>query len=82
MIPLLHFVNEFVDWEIPSDSCQKALGGPFIAVNVQEATDHLGRPYGIHPPNVDFDELNETILVEVKHEIMHEIETVAYNDQR
>lgn len=56
-VAFLDFMNELVNWEVSSDRCEQALNSSFIAVDVEQPTNHLRRANGINPLNVNLDEL-------------------------
>lgn len=62
-VSLLDFVNQFVNGEVSRDGSQEALDRSFVAVYIQQTTDNLRSPDGVHPLNVNFDELGQAVLV-------------------
>lgn len=81
-VALLDFVDEFVNGEVPSDGCEQALDGRFIAVNVEQSTNHLRCANGVDPLDIDLDGFNHAILVQVEHQVVDEVETIANDDER
>lgn len=80
-IPLFNLIHEFVDGEIACHRRQESFDGCFVAVDVKQSTDDLRSPDGIDALYIDFDELCEAILIEVKNEVVDEVETIADNDK-
>lgn len=74
-------MNKLINGEIPSDRSQQAFNGRFITIDVEKTTNDLRCPNRINPLHINLDELGEAILVKVKNEIMHEIKSIANNDE-
>ncbi|KAJ7828940.1 hypothetical protein B0H14DRAFT_3718285, partial [Mycena olivaceomarginata] len=52
------------------------------AVNVEESTNHLRCANRVDPLDMDLDGFNLAILVQVEHQVVDEVETIANNDER
>ena len=81
-ISLLDLVNQFVDGEVSRDGSQETLDRSFVAVHIQQTTDNLRSPDGVHPLNVNFDELGQAVLIQVENQVVHKVEPIADNDKR
>jgi hypothetical protein len=81
-IPLLDLVNQFVDGEVSRDGSQEALDRSFVAVHIQQTTDNLRSPDGVHPLDVNFDELGQAVLVQIENQVVHKVEPIADDDER
>ena len=79
---MLDLVNQFVDGEVSGDRSQETLDRSFIAVHVQQTTDNLRGPDRIHSLDVNFDELGQPVLVQIENQVVHEIESIANDDER
>lgn len=81
-VALFNFVNELLDREDTNNRSKQGLDGLFITVHIKESTDDLRGTRRVDPLDVDFDELDEPVLVEVENEIVHKVEAIADNDKR
>jgi len=81
-IPLLDLVDQFVDGEVSRDRGQETLDRSFVAVHIQQTANNLRSPDGVHPLDVNFDELGQPVLVQIENQIVHEVEPVADDDKR
>ena len=81
-VSLLDLVNQFVNGEVSRDGSQEALNRSFVAVYIQQTTDNLRSPDGVHPLNVNFDELGQAVLVQVENQVVHKVKPIADNDKR
>ncbi len=75
-------MNELIDGEVASDRSQQALDHAFVAIDVKEVTNDLRRTSRVHLLHVNLNELDQTVLVQVRNEVVYEIETVADDDER
>lgn len=80
-IPMLDLINKLVDGEGPLDASEQAFDRCFVAINVKETTNNLRCSNGVDPLNVYLDEFDETVLVQIKDEIMNKVEAVADNNE-
>ena len=60
---------------------KKAFDSAFITINIQETTNDLKCANRVDTLNVGFNELCQTILIQIKNKVMHEVESIANNDQ-
>ena len=60
---------------------KKAFDSAFVTINIQETTNDLKCANGVDMLNVGFNELRQTILIQIKNEVIHEVELIANNDQ-
>ena len=81
-IPLLDLVNQFVDGEVSGDRSQETLDRSFVTVHVQQSTNDLRSPDGVHPLDVNLDELGQAVLVQVENQVVHKIKPIADDDER
>jgi hypothetical protein len=79
-VPLLHFVDQFINGEISSARCQQSLDCCLVAVYIKKSTDNLGGAAGIDTLNTHLDEFGESILIKIENEVMDEIESIANDD--
>jgi len=81
-IPLLDFVNQLVDGEVSGDRSQETLDRSFVAIHIQQATNNLRGPDRVDLLDVNFDELGQTVLVQIENQVVHKVEPIADNDKR
>lgn len=81
-VPLLDLVNELIDGEGARDGREQVLDGAFVAVDIEETTDNLGRSGRVDTLDVGLDGRREAVLVEEQDEVVDEIESVADDDER
>lgn len=81
-VSLLDLVNQFVNGEVSRDGSQEALDRSFVAVYIQQTTNNLRSPDGVHPLNVNFNELGQAVLVQVENQVVHKVEPITDNDKR
>lgn len=74
-------MHQLVNCEVPGDGGQQGLDCGLVAIDVKKATNNLRSTDGVHPLNIDLDEVGQPILVEIEHKIMHEVESIANDDQ-
>lgn len=80
-IPLLHLLDEFLNREDPNDRRKKTLDRLLIAVHIEQSTNDLRRSRRVDTLDIHLDELDESVLVQVEHEIVDEVEAVADDDE-
>ena len=80
-ISLLNLVNQFVDREVSGDGSQETLYCGFVAIHIQQTTDDLRSPDRVDLLDVNFDELGQAVLVQVKDQVVHKVEPIADNDE-
>ena len=80
-IPLLDLVNQFVDGEVSGDRGQETLDRSFVAVNIQQPTNDLRGSDGVHPLDIDLDELGQAVLVQIENQVVHKIKAIADDDE-
>ena len=80
-IPLLDLVNQFIDGEVSRDRSQETLDRSFVTVHIQQPTDDLRSPDGVHPLDVNLDELGQAVLVQIKNQVVHKVKPIADDDE-
>jgi hypothetical protein len=75
-------MHELVNGEVASDRSQQSFDGGFIAVYIKEAPNNLRGTNRIDALDVDLDELRKPVLIQIENEIVHEVETIADNNER
>jgi len=81
-VSLLDLVNQFVNREVSRDGSQETLDRCLVAVHIQQTTDNLRSPDGVHPLDVNFDELGQAVLVQVENQIVNKVEPIADDNKR
>jgi hypothetical protein len=61
---------------------KKVFDNALVTVDIKKASDDSGGARGVNPLDIHFDGLVLLVLVEVKHKVMNEVESVADNDER
>ena len=74
-------MNEFVDGEVACHGSQESFDSCFVTIDIEQSTDNLGGPDRIDTLHINFDELREAVLIEIKNEIMDKVEAVADDDK-
>ena len=76
-VPVLYFVDEFVNGEVARHRGEKRLDRCLVTVHVEKAPNDLRGADGVDASDVDFDEVGQAALVQVEHEVVDEVEAVA-----
>lgn len=66
-VPLFNFGNELINRKSSLDAGKQVLDCSLVAIDVQEATNDLGRPDRVNALNVYLDELSKTVLVQIQN---------------
>jgi hypothetical protein len=80
-IALLNLMHKLINGEVASNRGQEPFDSGFLAVDIKETTNNLWGANGVDALNIDLDKLRKSILVEIKNEVVHEVEAIANNDK-
>lgn len=80
-VALFYLVNKLIDREVAGDGGEKALDRALVTVNVQKTTNDLRGSGRVDPLHVYLNELDEAVLIEIKNEVVDEVEAVADDDE-
>lgn len=64
------------------DGVQEALDDVLVTVNIEKSADDARSPCWVDTLYIDLDGLKLLVLVEVEHQIMNKVESIADNDER
>ena len=81
-VSFLNLLDQLVGRELTADDHDQRFDDILRAVDVEQAADHHGQPRRVHLLHVNLNVLLKAVAVEVEHQVVHEIETVAHDDKR
>jgi hypothetical protein len=79
-VPLLHFINKLINWDLSRNRGQQSLDHCLVTIDIEQPAYSLWSPHGVDSLNID--KFGETILVKVENEVMNKVEPIADNDER
>uniref|UniRef100_A0A8W7PT82 Uncharacterized protein n=1 Tax=Anopheles coluzzii TaxID=1518534 RepID=A0A8W7PT82_ANOCL len=81
-VALLDLLHQLVGRELALHDQDQVLDDVLGAVDVEQAAHDHRQTGRIHLLHVDLDVLLQTVAVQVQHQVVHEIEPIAHNDER
>ena len=76
----LNLVNKLVDSEVTRRRGQQRFDCSLVTIDAQQPSDNLRCPAGVDTLYVNPDKDRRSILIEVENQVVHEVETIADND--